>query len=342
MSPVEGRAERPRSRRGRRGRSGPRRSSAPARSTSAGERVRVRVADRARSQRLARLLQLVAGGQHGDPRTEPAADLGPPDRGQHPDAGGVELGADHDHRPPRLDVLAGAADVLAGRHLDRDRDRLGAAVGVLDPDHRVGSLGDHRAGRDRDRLTGAESARRRVPGPRLADHRQPGRLRARGAGRVGGADRVAVHRRVVEARHRVGAGDVLGQDATERIADGDRLRLERAGALEHQRSRPLDLDRLAHRLVGEAISVGDWVRETPGDRRRCTCWRAQPPHGGAEGDGGARQPPAGRARRRHRRLGRARPGRGREARLAAAEARLPGALASRRSRIIPSPAWSPR
>ena len=164
----------PRSPRGRRARSRPRRARRPSCATSAATRVGVGVADRARAQRLARLLELVAGGQHADPGPARAGDLAAPDRGEHPELGRPELGA-RPRAPPRpaRDVLAGAADVAAGLDLDPNLDRLRAAVGVLDPDDRIGALGHHRPGRDRDRL-----ARRRAPrcagcaGARLGDHRQ--------------------------------------------------------------------------------------------------------------------------------------------------------------------------
>ena len=65
--------------------------------------------------------------------------------------------------------------------------------------------GHHRPGRDRDRLARAERARRRVPGARLADHARAAAGLGAGAGGVGGPHRVAVHRRVVEAGHGVGA-----------------------------------------------------------------------------------------------------------------------------------------
>ena len=246
-----------------------------------GEGERVRVADPSRGQGLAWGLELIARGQHRHPRPSRAFDLGTADRGDHTGLGGADLGSRSQNRLPRPDVLPGAAYVPARLDRGPDLDGLPTAVGVLDPDHGVGAGGQHRAGRDRDRLAGAEPASRRVTGPRLVDDRQ----RDRGRGGVGGAHRVAVHRGVVETGDGVGADDVLSEGPAERFGDRDGLRAERGHALEHQPAGRVDLERGCGHFRQEANPVRDWVDETAGDGGRGVSGRSEPPHGRAEGDG---------------------------------------------------------
>ena len=186
------------------------------------DRVRVRVADRARAQRLAGLLQLVAGGQHRDPRPDRAArPRRGPTEASTPSSAGPISAPGGDHRLPGRDVLAGAADVACpASTATRTSTASAPAVGVLDPDDGVGALGTIAAGRDRDRLARPERPRRR-DGRRAT--RRPPSSSGRAAVGVGGPQRVAVHRRVVEPGHRVGAGHVLGQHPAERRGDRDRL-----------------------------------------------------------------------------------------------------------------------
>ena len=140
-------------------------------------------------------------------------------------------------RSPGADVLAGAADVGAVGGLDDDlRPRRSPRVGVLDADHGVGAVGHHRAGRDRDRLAGGELAAR--PGARPATRPTIRRLTGDASAapaEVRRAHRVAVHRRVVEARHGLLAGvDRLGEHPPEGVASATASRRHRRRPLQDQ------------------------------------------------------------------------------------------------------------
>ena len=116
--------------------------------------------------------------------------------------------------------------LLPGGTSARIDDPTVVRLGVLDPDHGIGPAGDHRPGRDRDRLAGGKARGGRVAGPRFADDPQRARgLRARAAA-VGRADRVPVHGRVVEARDGDPGARRLGQDPAARRAQRQPLRTE--------------------------------------------------------------------------------------------------------------------
>ncbi len=104
------------------------------------------------------------------------------------------------------------------------RRRSPSTVGVLDPHRGVGAGGEHRAGRDRDRLAGFDRVRRRVPGARLVDDRQVHRRVGRGPGDLGGAHREAVHRRVVEGLELAVGDRVERQPPAQRLAEPHVLR----------------------------------------------------------------------------------------------------------------------
>ncbi len=181
-----------------------------------------------------RLAQLVAGGQHGHPRAAGAFDLGEPNRGDHPRRGGVDLGSGGDHGLPRLDVLPGAADVGADL---RDDARPSP------PHHRRRCP---RPGpRHRRRPGPSRRSRSRTPRPAAARDPRDGRRATRRrpgasigvAAEIGGAYGVAVHRRVVEARDRVGARDVGGQDPAESRRKPRTVRLPAAPRRARERAR---------------------------------------------------------------------------------------------------------
>ena len=129
-----------------------------------------------------------------------------------------------DHRLPRLDVLARPPDVRAR---PRARPRSPPARG-----HRRCPRPGRRRRRPRGPSHRSRSRTPRRPGARArpgcpardssATGSRPGA--AARLGEVGGADGVAVHRRAVEARDRIGAGDVLRQHPPERVARPDPLR----------------------------------------------------------------------------------------------------------------------
>ena len=231
------------------GRSRPPASSAPARSTSAATECAFELRIAPGPQRLARLLQLVAGGQHADPRPPRAGDLVAirPRRARR--ARPAPSSA------PGSSTVSPAAMSSPARRMSRPGstaaaivDLARAAVGVLDPDHGVGARRDHRPGRDRDRLARAERAPR--PGARRAtrrrrEARRPLGARARG---VGGADRVAVHRRVVEPRDVVGAGRPCSASTRPSASRARPAPLRARRRARAPAAAPLDLDQLPARI----------------------------------------------------------------------------------------------
>ena len=229
-----------------------------------GDRVGVGVADRARAQRLAGLLQLVAGGQHGDPRARARRR---PRRARprraRPSSAGPSSAPGCEHR------LAGArCPRRRGGCRGRARPRPGPR-----PSRRRASVSSTRttASAPSGTIAPVEIAIA-SPAPTLAAAGWPARdspttrsapARRGGAGGVGGADRVAVHRRVVEAGHGVGGGDVLGEHPAERLAERRPARRRAARTRSStSRARLVDLDQLGgHRLGSEANPLRDWVCE---------------------------------------------------------------------------------
>ena len=161
------------------------------------------------------------------------------DRSQRAELGCPELRPRLKDHVTGANVLAGAADGLAGGDLGPDHYLAALTCRVLDPDDGVSARGEHRAGRDRDRLTRPQPDRRGMPGARLADEAEAA-LSLSGVARVRGEDGVSVHRRVVEPRHGVGGSDVGGEDPAERLAQGHRLGREERSAGEHRGAGVLD------------------------------------------------------------------------------------------------------
>ena len=94
---------------------------------------------------------------------------------------------------------------------------------VLDHHHGVGSIRNGSSGGDLDAFSVSDRACRDLPCERLPDQAEGHRGLARRAGRIGGANRVAVHRRTREGRH-VGVGvDVLRQHAAVCVLNADAL-----------------------------------------------------------------------------------------------------------------------
>ena len=246
------------------------------------------------------LVQLVAGGQHADPRPARARDRGAPDRGEHPELGGAELGAGREHASRRAAMSSPARRMsLAGLDLGPGPRPRPSPPSCPRPGHRVGALGDHRPGRDRDRLAGAERALGRVPGARLVDHGEPGRLSA-GAPAVSAA-RTAKPSIAELSNPGTGSALVTSSASTRPSASPQRHRLvgraARPAPAPGARASSISISFAA---IGSSarLLLGDWVRERPGDRRSGAGGRAQPPDGGAEGARRARRAAADRARRR--------------------------------------------
>ncbi len=171
------------------------------------DRVGVRVANAARAHLLAGLEQLVAAGEDADARAAAAGDGGRAERGEDAELRRAEPGALRRARsPPAGCPRRHGACRARPRPPSSDQDPAVLGAGRLDPDDGVGARRDGRAGRDPDRLPGRQRRGGRVSRPRLADHAQGDRrLGPRPAG-VLGAHREAVHRGVVEGRHRLGGG----------------------------------------------------------------------------------------------------------------------------------------
>ena len=153
-------------------------------------------------------VELVAGDQERHARPARAAQRGAPDRRRHAELRRPEhrAGAQHHvagaRRPrPRRRTLAPAS-------VSGTRTALARRLGALHRHDSVGALRHRRAGGDPHGRAGLDRAPERVPGARLADHRE--------LGRGPGDEREAVHRRAVERGHVDRAGHVLGEHPAER------------------------------------------------------------------------------------------------------------------------------
>ena len=191
--------------------------------------------------------QLVARRQHRQTRAPDAADRRSPDRREHTELRRTDASATSQHRGPRLDVVTGVPHVGARLHLGLDLDTPVANARVLDPYDRVGSIRDHGAGRDPDRLPSVQRRQCGATRPGLIPDRENHRAARRGAPRVLRPHREAVHRGVVEAGNRVGALHVDGENPSERLAQRDRLRAQRADPLEDETPGVAEGDRLVRR-----------------------------------------------------------------------------------------------
>jgi hypothetical protein len=132
-------------------------------------RVGVRVADAAGNHRLVRPEQLVAGADHRERRSARAGDRGSADRDEDACLRRPDQRSRFDDGVAGDDVLAGAADVAAGRDCDLERDRAVRLLRLFEADHRVATLRQRRTGRNPDCLAGADLLRRRRAGARLVD-----------------------------------------------------------------------------------------------------------------------------------------------------------------------------
>ena len=163
----------------------------------------------------------------GDVWAARAADAGHAGRGERPDVRrGQAHAASHDH-VARTNIAAARAHVRARLGYLPNVDAVVMGDNILDGDDGIRAVGNGAAGRDRNRLAGAERRIRRAPGRCMRDD-------GARAGAVGCAHRVAVHRRARERRqvdHRAG---VLGEHAPERLRQRDALRRQLPRPLEHE------------------------------------------------------------------------------------------------------------
>jgi hypothetical protein len=207
------------------------------------ERVGVRVADLPGGERAgARLDQLVAGGQDGHPGSRAAQHVGAPQCGQRAQLGRAQVVAGAEHPLAGGHVLTGAADVRALLRRRHDHAPVGG-LRALDAHDGDAALGYGGAGRYAHGLAGAERFPRGRARAGLADY---GQVAAAGV-----ADHVAVERRRIERRHVLGALDVLGQHAPERVGERHALGLERPHRGQHDLSRGGDVDQVVGHTVGE-------------------------------------------------------------------------------------------
>ena len=145
----------------------------------------------------------------------------------------------------------------------RTRAVESSGVGLFDHHDRVGAGRHRRAGGDFDALTGSDRLHRHLAGEDLLDAAQRTGALARGAGRVGGAHRVAVHRRAREGRH-VGVGDdVAREHAAVRVVERHAL-----DALERRDRRGDDRPRLAR--AASCLRTGASASESSLLRSCCT------------------------------------------------------------------------
>jgi len=143
-----------------------------------------------------------------------------------------------------------AADVLPRIHRREDPhlvvQRTGAALGLFDHHHGVGSLRHRGAGRDLGALAGGDRSRRHLARVDLLDRAQHPGVVAPGAERVFGTHGVAVHRRAIERRHVHGGLRRRSDDASGGLAQRHALDARHGrGGLEDQRERLVERDGLA-------------------------------------------------------------------------------------------------
>ena len=170
----------------------------------------VGVADLARCERAGPDDELVAG--RDDPYPRPAMDQHRQDSEarQHADVRCRERRTRGEDLVAHCDVVTGAPDVRAGRHLPADHHGSFSVgrLGVLDHGDGVGTGRDGGAGHDAGRLAGPYRHGGIVAGHDRVDHPQ-----AHGCPRgVRGPDGIAVHRGVGEGRDVLLGADRLGED----------------------------------------------------------------------------------------------------------------------------------
>ena len=187
---------------------------------------------------------LVAGREHGDARPPVDANCGTPGARREGDAGARDRRPGlEDRRRPAREVAAGAPDRAADARPPRGRgtpraagpSRRGRAArgspaassGVVSSTGTTasapGGTGAPVAIRTRRAAADLDLRRLARARPRRRPRAGPGASSVAPAD-VGGADRVAVHRRVVPRRQRRRADDRLGEDAAERRRTGRRPR----------------------------------------------------------------------------------------------------------------------
>ena len=201
-------------------------------SSSSGRRDRggVAVVHRARANRSARRDDLVAGGEHRDPRPAPDLDAGTTDRREHADLARGQQLAPPEHGLAARQIAPGEGDQLARHRRPHHANGSGRIVeiGMLDHQHRVGATRNHAAGRDHGRSTGQDGQAGGHPRRQhLGIEREDARLGRGRARRIGGAQREAVDVGSIEARHIDSGDDVVSEDPTDGLAERHAFLAER-------------------------------------------------------------------------------------------------------------------
>ena len=258
------------------------------------DRVAIAVVDLALSQRRADRPELVAGREERDAQLPVDGDFADAERGHHSELGRVDTLPGPEDDLPRLEILAGEAPVLPrlGDCARGDAHPPILLVRAFLHHDGVGTLGHHATGEDAHTLAGADGDTAGLAGERFADARERGVAIGR---KVGEADRVAVHRRVVVAGHGKRRHHVGGEHPAERGADVDALgRGDRRQERADQRARPFDRHRVRIVVVGAGelaqgfglahgvVAVEEWGRNAGGRIIDDRAMRWQP--------GGSRRP----------------------------------------------------
>jgi len=108
----------------------------------------VAVVDLSEGKRFADRSQLVARGEGRDPHPTQHGYLPDPDRSQQSELSRMQQRAGADRQVPTTNVLADGTDMLAGTLARFDHHAIAVHMHLLLHDHRVGGLGDGRAGHD--------------------------------------------------------------------------------------------------------------------------------------------------------------------------------------------------
>ena len=178
----------------------------------------VGVVDRGRTQRLARLHQFVAGGQHRHARPPHDLDLRDPTRRQHADLPRTDHGAGAQQRLAARNVGTGIGNELPGRGGSADLDRARACgLGMLDHDDGIGAARHRPAGGDWRRRPRQHRPRRRgAAGDHFVVEQNADRRGFSGRSKIGRAHRKAIDIGAIERRHVDRRQDIGGQRAAER------------------------------------------------------------------------------------------------------------------------------
>jgi hypothetical protein len=217
------------------------------------------VVNLSRCERLARVDDFVPGRQNGDSRPRIHLDIARSKCGHGADAARCQPIAGPQHVLAGLNIRALTANVLSRVDRCENSDPITVGIGLLDDDHRVGTRGHRRTGRNLDTFPGRERVRRDLACEELLDAAKDLRLRVRGAKRVFGADRIAIHARARERRHVDIGHDVARQHATVGIEQSDTFDpLNRTNRVVDDLLRLVEWNRVADRSHGRNQDSGIW------------------------------------------------------------------------------------